>query len=31
VTLLLWGRIGLLALLVGTAVLLVLVAWRERA
>jgi hypothetical protein len=31
VTLLVWGRFGLLALLVCTAVLLVLAAWRERA
>jgi hypothetical protein len=31
VTVLLWVRFGLLALLSGTAILLVLLAWRERA
>jgi hypothetical protein len=31
VTVLLWARFGLLALLAGAALLLVLLAWRERA
>jgi hypothetical protein len=31
VTLLLWARFGLLALLLGTALLLVVLAWKERA